>query len=135
MSRDPDLEGWMLGELTGVPGISTRPMFGGLGIMRGGNLIAGVRAGRLMLRLGPEGADEALALPGVTPMIHGGRRMRGYVFVELDAADDETRDRLVARAIMFSETLPDKVDKPTGAGPRAGGKPRKAGPRASRTGG
>ena len=78
MTRDPDLEGWMLGELTGVPGISTRPMFGGLGIMRGGNLIAGVRAGRLMLRLGPAGADEALALAGVTPMVHGGRRMRGY---------------------------------------------------------
>lgn len=34
-----------------MPGIGTKPMFGGLGIMRDGNLPAGVRTGRLMLRL------------------------------------------------------------------------------------
>ena len=37
---------------------------------------------RFLLRVGPDNAAEALAMPGVTPMQMAGRQMTGYVFVD-----------------------------------------------------
>ena len=55
MTRDPQAEDRLRAELagaglTGADGLSERPMFGGLCLMRHGHMLAGVREGRLMLR-------------------------------------------------------------------------------------
>lgn len=113
MTRDPQAEDRLRAELagaglTGADGLSERPMFGGLCLMRHGHMLAGVREGRLMLRVGPEAEADALTLPAVTPMIHGGRRMRGYVFLDTAAASDDTRATLLAMALSHVGTLPPK---------------------------
>ena len=48
-------------------GISERKMFGVRCFMLDGNLCCGVRGDELMLRLGGEGAEAALAEPAVRP--------------------------------------------------------------------
>lgn len=57
-------------------------MFGGLAFLCNGRMFCGVVAERLMVRVGPDKYEEALARPHVSPMDFTGRAMKGYVFVE-----------------------------------------------------
>src|SRR5439155_24338353 len=50
------------------PGLGERKMFGGLIFMLDGNMCCGIVGNRLMLRLGADLADQALARPHVHPM-------------------------------------------------------------------
>jgi TfoX/Sxy family transcriptional regulator of competence genes len=75
------LEGW--------PRISEKRMFGGMAFLCGGNLFLGVRSERLMVRVGTERYAEALRLQHVRPMVHSGRGMTGYVFVDAAALDED----------------------------------------------
>src|SRR5690349_23500903 len=54
-------------------------MFGGIGFMLNGNMIAATSDRGLLVRVGEQGAAEALARPGAEPMIMNGRTMKGYV--------------------------------------------------------
>ncbi len=86
-----------------------RAMFGGLAFMVGGHMACGVSGDDLMLRLGPDGADEALDRPGVRPMDFTGRPMKSYVFVAPDAVgDDASLGEWLDRALAFVATLPPK---------------------------
>src|SRR5215468_6569111 len=66
-------------------------MFGGLCFMVNDKMCVGLRDDRLMVRLDPDRNDEMLSRPGCRPMEHGGRIMKGFVFVDASAleADDE----------------------------------------------
>ena len=89
-----------------------KPMFGGTGFMVNGNLACSVRD-RLMARIGEAAADEAAAAdPHVELMIHGGRRMKDYVFVDKAAlGDDEAVGDWVGKSLEFVATLPPKGAK------------------------
>ena len=89
--------------------LSERKMFGGIAFMVHGNMCCGVTNDDLMLRLGPEVAEEALSDPNVRPMDFTGRPMKGYVFVSSDgtATEAELRRHLQS-ALAFVETLPPK---------------------------
>jgi TfoX/Sxy family transcriptional regulator of competence genes len=90
-------------------------MFGGLGFMLNGNMIAAASGRGLLVRVGEQGAAEALARPGAAPMMMmNGRTMKGYVRIDaaLDARSVKSWLRL-ARA--FVDTLPAKK---TAAKPR-----------------
>lgn len=109
MARDPGLEEQMRGDLGPVPGLRERAMFGGLCYLLNGNMLAAVRVGRGMFRVGQTAEAAALALPGVTPMVHGGRRMSGFVWVDAGAmADDQTRLHLLSLAMTYTAALPEK---------------------------
>jgi TfoX/Sxy family transcriptional regulator of competence genes len=75
--------------------VQEKRMFGGLSFLLNGHiLIAARKDGSALLSVGKEHNDEALSRPGATQMIHGGRVMRGFIFVDGDALedDDDLRD-------------------------------------------
>src|SRR5271166_1093563 len=65
----------------GIGGISELKMFGGVGFLLNGNLVAGASKRGLLLRLGKERYVEALLCPGVNPMVMRGKEMPGYVYL------------------------------------------------------
>ena len=90
-------------------GLSERKMFGGLCFMLNGNMVAGVEQRGLMLRVGPERFDAALAKPGARPMDFTGRPMVGFVYVARSACEtDADLKSWLDEALGFVETLPSK---------------------------
>ena len=62
-----------------------------------------------MLRLGNEGASEALKEPHVRPMDFTGKPMKPMVFVDPPGiASDEQLQQWLQRALDFALTLPPK---------------------------
>jgi TfoX/Sxy family transcriptional regulator of competence genes len=84
-------------------------MFGGLGFMLNGNLVACIGARGLLVRVGEAAHAEALAR-GAAPMVMNGRQMKGYVRVESEL-DARTVGAWMRRARAFVETLPTKEPK------------------------
>ena len=86
-----------------------RAMFGGLAFMVGGHMTCGVIGDDLVLRLGQDGAEDALDRDGVRPMDFTGRPMKGYVYVAPAAVpDDGALGDWLDRALAFVATLPAK---------------------------
>jgi hypothetical protein len=96
--------------LTGEPGLSERKMFGGLCFMINGNMACGITGKNdLMLRVGPDAYEAALAHPDTRPMDFTGRPMKGMVFVDPDACPDaEDLAAWLERALSFARSLPAK---------------------------
>ncbi|WP_210246870.1 TfoX/Sxy family protein [Devosia ginsengisoli] len=90
--------------------ITEQKMFGGRCFMLGGNmLVCPMKDGGLLVRVGKEGYDAALTLPGARPMTMGSRTMAGFVEVSGDVLeDDEVLLDWIALARGFVETLPAK---------------------------
>jgi TfoX/Sxy family transcriptional regulator of competence genes len=61
--------------------VSEKEMFGGIAFLLDGKMFIGLANNQLMVRVGPDRHDEALARPHVRPMDFTGRPMRGYVYV------------------------------------------------------
>ncbi len=55
-------------------------MFGGVGLMQRGNLVAGVSHDDLVVRVPPEETEKWLRAPGAHPMMPG-RAMKGWLKV------------------------------------------------------
>lgn len=85
-------------------------MMGGLVFMVDDHMCCGVTGDALMVRLGPEGAEAALAEPHVGPLDIGkSRTPRGFVLVEpAGFKAEEDLAAWVARAVAFVQTLPPK---------------------------
>jgi hypothetical protein len=62
-------------------GLSERQAFGGLSFLIHGNMAVGVIGDELVVRLGSEAAEAALADPHVRPFDFSGRPMKGWIFV------------------------------------------------------
>lgn len=85
-------------------------MFGGIAFMyRGNMLVAPLKDGAMLARVGKDGMEEALALPGASIMDMGGRSMGGFVVVSGDAIeDDDVLTEWLERCRRFVDTLPAK---------------------------
>lgn len=95
--------------LAGQRDVVEKRMVGGLSFMVNGNMACGVTSTALMVRVGPEAYEQALAQPYVRPMTFAGRPLRGYVCV--DPAGYQTDTALAAwvqRGVAFVATLPTK---------------------------
>lgn len=91
------------------PEVVERRMFGGLAFLLRGNLCCGVLGTELMVRVGPEGYDEALRQPHARPMDFTRRPVRGLVYVERSGiADDGDLRRWVDRGARYAGSLPAK---------------------------
>jgi hypothetical protein len=89
-------------------GIREKKMFG-IGFLLNGNLCLGVWKGSLVVRLGPEEAEDALLEPHVSEFRIRGRSMKGWVLIAPEGveADDQLSD-WIDRAVRFVGTLPAK---------------------------
>ena len=108
MAYDEELAERVREVLLGDPGLSERKMFGGLCLMLGGHMCCGVVGSELMLRLGEEGADAALAEPHVRPMDFTGRPMSTMVYVDPGGYAGDGLARWIERAATYARSLPPK---------------------------
>ena len=90
-------------------GVTERKMFGGLAFMLSGNMACGIVGDDLMVRIGPEGYEAALLLPGTRPMDFTGRPMKGMLFVGHSGYhSDESLEGWLDRALEYANSLPPK---------------------------
>ncbi len=109
MAYDEELAGRIRGLLADRTDVVEKKMFGGLTFMVRGHMACGVHKDTLMVRLGEDAAELALAEPHVREMDITGRPMRGFLFVEPDGVrTDGDVERWVRRAVAFNETKPPK---------------------------
>lgn len=109
MPYDETLADRVRDALAAQPGIREQKMFGGLCYLLDGNMAVGVESARLMVRVGRDAYEDALAQPHARPMDFTGRPMRGFVWV--DAAgigDDRALRRWIQRGLDFAGSLPPK---------------------------
>ncbi len=95
--------------LLGAGTIREVKMFGGIGFMLNGNLIAGASKRGLLLRVGKDRQREALALPGARPMEMKGRTMEGYIYVDHPALHDRAVQACIRLALPHVLSLPPKA--------------------------
>ncbi len=85
-------------------------MFGGLCFMTHGNMCFGILGSEIMVRVGPEAYEAALALPHARQMDFTGRSMKGMVYVDADGiSEDADLESWLARGLGFARTLPPKA--------------------------
>ncbi len=107
-SVDQDLAASVRTALTDSGIIHEVKMFGGIGFMLNGNLVAGASKRGLLLRVGKDRQEEALAQSGARPMIMRGRAMEGYVYIDPPALTDRALRKWLQLAVAFVQTLPPK---------------------------
>lgn len=91
------------------PGIEERKMFGGLAVLLHGHMACGVLGDELMVRVGPEAWEAALAQPHAREMDFTGRSMKGMVYVGgAGIAEDDDLAAWVERGLAFAGSLPPK---------------------------
>ena len=87
-------------------GVEEKRMMGGLGFMIGGHMALGIVGEELMVRVGPDGYQRALARVHAREMDFTGRSIKGFVFVE--PAGTRTKRSLaswIAPAVAFAKSL------------------------------
>ena len=90
-------------------GFVGKKMFGGMGFLLHGNMCVGVWKEFLILRVGPEDYEDALAQPHVKEFDITGRAMKGWVMIEpAGVRRDSELSEWVGQAIDFVNGLPRK---------------------------
>ena len=86
-----------------------KKMFGGVGFMVQGNMACGVIGDNLVVRIGAENSEAALAHPYSRPFDFSGKPMAGWVYVEPAGvvADSDLRG-WIAQGVAFAQSLPAK---------------------------
>lgn len=96
--------------LADVDDVTEQAMFGGLAFLVGGNMAVGISStAELMVRVGPDATDDALARPHTRLFDMTGRPMKGWILVDPEGI--RTKRGLapwVDRGVRFARTLPAK---------------------------
>jgi TfoX/Sxy family transcriptional regulator of competence genes len=94
-------------------------MFGGLSFMVAGQMCCGVLGDELVVRVGAERFDAALAQPHVRPMDFTGRRSTGMVYVAQDGLrTDQALKAWVQQGVDYNAAHPRTVKPRTPRPPR-----------------
>jgi TfoX/Sxy family transcriptional regulator of competence genes len=112
MASDQNLTARVRAALVGAGTIREVKMFGGIGFMLNGNMVAAASKRGLMLRVGKDRQRDALARPGTRQVIMRGRPVEGYVRVDPAGLGDAAMRDWVSLAAAFVQTLPPKSSKP-----------------------
>ena len=95
--------------LTARSDVSERKMFGGIAFMVGGNMACGVLGEDLIVRLGDEEGEKAVAEDGVRPFDFTGRPMKGIVYVSPERTESgEGLTEWVETGADYAASLPPK---------------------------
>lgn len=93
----------------GEAGLTEKKMFGGICFMLGGNMACGVIKDDLIVRVGPDGYDHAMAKDHSRAFDFTGRTMKGWVMVSAAGYEaDEDLEDWVRRGREFARSLPEK---------------------------
>ncbi len=120
MLTDQDLAESVRTAFAGAGPVREVKMFGGIGFMLNGNLVAAASKRGLLVRVGSERQGDALARAGARPMLMRGRVMDGYIYVDPPALTGRAVQAWLRLALDFVGTLPRK--KPGAKRARAKGK-------------
>ena len=91
-------------------GVTEKKMFGGLAFMVHGHMCVGIVGSELMVRVGPEAYEDALAQPHARKMDFTGKAMRGFVYVAQEGFEwDADLKAWIERALEFVMSLPAKA--------------------------
>ena len=96
------------------PRITEKYMFGGLTFLLNGHILVGCKKdGGILISVGKDNHEAAKVRPGTTEMIHNGRIMSGFFWIDGDAIEDE---EALEDWLRFAEAAvaqrPLKVEKP-----------------------
>ena len=85
-------------------------MFGGMAFLLDGHMAVGLSGDELMVRVGPDRSDEALARPHTRPFDMTGRPMKGWILVSAEALDggDASSPTGYRAGVAFARSLPPK---------------------------
>jgi TfoX/Sxy family transcriptional regulator of competence genes len=109
MAYDEDLAGRVREQLAAKRGLAEKAMFGGVAFLLDGNMAVGLSGEELMVRVGPERSDAALARPHTRPFDMTGRPMKGWVLVAPEALGGEQEfAEWVSEGVAFARSLPPK---------------------------
>ncbi len=113
MAYDEALAARVRTALEGVDAVEERKMFGGLCFLVRGHMACGItgeaQGGKLMVRVGEEAFEAALARPHASVMDFTGRPLKGMVYVERPGI--RTAKQLagwVAMGVSHAESRPPK---------------------------
>ena len=109
MADDQELAASVRAALAGAGDIGEIRMFGGIGFMLNGNLVAAASRRGLLLRVGKDRQAEALTQSGARPMVMRGRAMEGYVYVDSQALDKQAVQNGLKLAVAHVQTLSPKA--------------------------
>ena len=109
MDYDETLAQRIRDAMAGEQGLSERKMFGGLTFLLNGHMSFGVVGHDLMLRLGNDGANQALTQPHVRAMDFTGKPMKGMVYIEPEGLHGDALTHWLQQAAAFTRTLPLKA--------------------------
>jgi hypothetical protein len=99
-------------ELGVMDGISEIRMMGGQCFTLHGNmLVAVMKNGDLLARVGAEGYGAAQQRPGAGAMLMGGREMKGYVNVDAAVLDDAALKDWISTSLAVVAPMPPKEKK------------------------
>ena len=91
------------------PDLAEKEMFGGLAFLIGGKMAVGVSGHDLMVRVGKDAHDVAMARPGARIFDLSGRPMRGWIVVAPEAfPSDNVLGAWVDQGVTYAEGLPSK---------------------------
>ena len=105
---DEKLTAHVRAALADIRAVSEVKMFGGIGFMLAGNMVAAVSDRGLLVRVGENAEAAALSRPGAEPMVMNGRKMTGYVRVSSAVLDARAAKAWLKLACAFVETMPRK---------------------------
>lgn len=110
MAYDEDFAQRIRARLADEFDVVEKHMFGGLAFLVRGHLTVAASRRGLLARTDPESEERTLALPGVSPMSPGPRRMPGWVVVEAaQVAEDPDLGRWIDESLDFVAGLPPKA--------------------------
>lgn len=109
MAYDEEIANRIREALAQQDGVDEKKMFGGLAFMVHGHMCCGALGDEIMVRVGPDQYEAALAQPHARAMDFTGKPMRGMVYVGPEGiASDEDLAAWVGRGLAFVTGLPPK---------------------------
>ena len=109
MAYDEHLAARVREQLAAERGLAEKAMFGGVAFLLDGNMAVGLSGDELMVRVGPDHSDDALARPHTRPFDMTGRPMKGWILVGPDALSAERElAGWVSEGVAFARSLPPK---------------------------
>ena len=109
MPYDEILTARLRAALGPLPGLQEKRMFGGVGFLVNGNMACGVHKNDLIVRVGPEGYDNALSRPHTHVFDMTGHPMTGWIMVQPQGCASETDlQAWVGLGLAFARSIPAK---------------------------